>query len=103
MTVFDNALRTIFRTMNDAAGLAATFRGVEVKGDFRRGWVTVRGVQTYTTLFECMAADVAGVTLRDRAAGPTPDDTLTVNGVDYGVIEIQPDGNGAVVLVLSGD
>jgi hypothetical protein len=42
VTVFDNALRTIFRTMNDAAGLAATFRGVEVKGDFRRGWVTVR-------------------------------------------------------------
>lgn len=103
MTVFDDALRTIFTTINDAAGNTVTFSGVQVRGDFRRDWVTIGDVQTRTTLFECMAADVAGVTIRNRALGPTPNDTLTVNGIDHAIIEIEPDGEGSVILVLSRD
>lgn|GEM_PF-3177317 len=103
MTIFDDALRTGFNIINDAAGSVVTFRGVQVRGDFGRGWVTIGDVQTYRTRFECMAADVAGVSIRDRSASPTADDTLTVNGVEHAIIEIQPDGNGSVILVLSRD
>ena len=103
MTVFDRALRTIFETFNDAAGNTVTFKGIQAKGDFRRDWVTINDVQTNTTLFECMVADVAGVCIRNRSTGPTSNDTLTVNGVEYAIIEIQPDANGSVILVLSRD
>ena len=44
MTVFDDALRTGFNVINDAAGSVVTFRGVQVRGDFGRGWVTIGDV-----------------------------------------------------------
>lgn len=103
MTVFDDALRTGFNIINDAAGSVVTFKGVQVKGDFGRGWVTIGDVQTYRTRFECLIADVAGVSIRNRSASPTANDTLTVNGIEHAIIEIEPNGNGSVILVLSRD
>lgn len=103
MTVFDDALRTVFDTLNDVAGNIVTFKGIQVKGDFRRDWITINDVQTRGPLFECMAADIPGVAIRNRNASPTENDTLTVNGIDHAITEIQPDGYGSVILVLSRD
>lgn len=103
MTIFDDALRTIFDTINDAGGNMITFRGTQVKGDFRHGWVVIRDVETRAPHFECIEADVSGVIVRNRTTGATADDTLIVNGVNYAIIEIQPDGEGSVTLILSRD
>ena len=36
----------------------------------------------------------------DLSSDPAQDDTLTIKSVDYKVLEIQPDGTGALLLIL---
>jgi len=50
------------------------------------------GIEATAPMFQCAAADVSGV-----AAG----DVLNVNGTNYNIVEVKPDGTGTTFLRLS--
>lgn len=75
----------------DEHATAATYEGSTVNGVFDREYSAVLGLEANTPTFTCDESDVS-----DIAHG----DTITIDGTDYTVREIQPDGTGVVVLVL---
>lgn len=92
MTVFTDAMTDILN--DEDLGTDAVYEGGTIRVLFQNGFVVVNGVETTAPMVECLDTDVAGV-----AHG----DAMTVNGVTYRIIGIQPTGSGVTKLILSED
>ena len=71
--------------------VAAIYETVTIYGRFGKDYVEVHGAESYAPLFLCRESDVSGVTNQS---------SITINSVNYNVIEPQPDGTGLIRLVL---
>lgn len=90
--VFTDAMTDI---LNDAdLGVDAVYEENTIRVLFQNGFVVVNGVETTAPMAECLDTDVAGVVHGDM---------ITIGGVAYNIIGIQPTGSGATKLILSGD
>ena len=86
---------TMMDILNDEdLGVDAIYKGETIRALFQNGFVVINGVETTAPMAECLDTDVTGV---------SHDDTITVNGVTYTVIGIQPTGSGTTKLILSED
>lgn len=92
MTVFTEAMKDILE--DEDIGVDAIYGGETIRVRFKNGFVVVNGVETTAPIAECLDTDIPGV---------SHDDTITVGGVTYAVIGIQPTGDGATKLILSED
>lgn len=92
MTVFTDAMTEILN--DEDLGEDALYEGNTIRVLFQNGFVVVNGVETTAPMAECLDTDVAGV-----AHG----DTITVGGITYNIIGIQPTGSGTTKLILSED
>lgn len=91
-TVFTDAMTDILN--DEDLGTDASYKENTIRVLFQNGFVVVNGVETTAPMTECLDTDVAGV-----AHG----DTITVGGVTYSIIGIQPTGSGITKLILSED
>ncbi len=71
---------------------SATFNSETVYGIFKRDYFLVGDVESRQPMFVCAEADVSGI---------DNEDTITIDGTIYNVIEPQPDGTGLITLVLN--
>ncbi|NLT24649.1 MAG: hypothetical protein GXX82_16525 [Syntrophorhabdus sp.] len=90
--VFAEAMTDILD--DEDLGQDAVYEENTIRVLFQNGFVVVNGVETTAPIAECLDTDVTGV-----AHG----DTITVSGVTYNIIGIQPTGSGTTKLILSGD
>jgi len=90
--VFTEAMTDILE--DEDIGVDAIYGGETIRALFQNGFVVINGVETTAPMAECLDTDINGV---------GHDATITVNGVTYTVIGIQPTGHGTTKLILSED
>lgn len=87
--MFTENLATFFADF----GVNATLGGVAVRGVFDNGFVDAGGLGAYGTapVFTCPTAVLAGVAVGGAA---------TIQGTDYTIVGIEPDGTGMSLVRL---
>ena len=80
-----------FFSLSDFA-ILATVRGRQINVIFDQQYVDTLGVETSQPAATCASSDVADV---------EQDDSITVDGREYRIIGVQPDGTGVTVLRLA--
>lgn len=74
-------------------GTTATWSGQSVNGNFDAEYSAFLGAEGTTPAFTCQASAVDGIAYGD---------TITIDGSNYTVREVQGDGLGVVTLILEG-
>lgn len=77
---------------SDDFAIAAVYSAATVYGLFDHEFVVMQGIEGERPIFMCAEADVTGI-----AHG----DTILINATTYTVIGLQPDGHGAITLILT--
>lgn len=90
--VFTEAMSDIMED-NDI-GVNAVYAGNTIRALFQNGFLVIDGVETTAVMAECLDEDIPGV---------NHGSVITINGITYTVIGIQPTGQGATKLILSED
>ena len=82
---------SLFFNSSDFA-VAAVFGGTTiVKGILGSAYVEVNGVESSKPTFTCAFSDVDDVAHAD---------TVVIEGIDYKVVGVKPDGTGIAVIIL---
>ena len=92
MTVFSDALTSILHDPDMKT--AATFGATTIYGYLDDKFVVINSIETKAPTFEALDTDLVSA---------KHGDTITIAGVTYHIIGIQPNGKGSTVLILSVD
>lgn len=93
MTVFSDALRDLYKSMNSATGTVAVYNNTVVNGYFVRNYQPALDAENYGPVFKCLNADVPAV-----AVGST----IIIDTTTYKVKDPPQFGeHGEVLLILS--
>jgi hypothetical protein len=99
MTVESAADRAAFLDTDDFGVTASLNGGADISGIFDIDYYEAigesgGGVETQSPMFTARTSDLPGVAI---------DDTLTIDGTDWLVCSVRPDGTGMTVLRLEED
>ena len=94
MAIEDDSSRLeLFDT--DDFGVESTFGGNTIKGIFENGYTEIEGanigLESLAPSYTCRTSDVSSA---------KHGDTLTIDGVAYSIVGVQPDGQGITMLTL---
>jgi len=73
-------------------GVAADFGGFSVTGIYEHGYIEVLGVASFSPTFTAPSQSLSTVTVNQ---------TVTIEAQLHTVVDIQPDGTGVTLLILS--
>ncbi len=95
---FSNASSAVLKLVNRVMGIAVTYTYLEsgetseIKGVFDNAFVEILGVSTLKPILK--------IRLSDLDAEPLEGDTVSIDSVEYKVLDHQPDSHGASVIIL---
>jgi len=88
----DDELNEFFQLI-DGAGVAATYDGGQISISFRNTYIDAEGI-------ESSQPNLTGKVSDFPAASQTVKNTIIINGTTYKFMELQPDGNGFIRILL---